>query len=267
LSRLRILTVDDEQLALRRLKLLLRTMPSVDHVGEAGGCKDALQCIEQLRPDIVLLDVKMRDGNGFDVLEALAGQPNPPAFVFVTAFDRFAVRAFDSDVVDYLLKPIERDRLSRAVTRVRLRLKAVDAEQRAEELQQVVRALRESPKHDGAPAYESEFWVRGSGGLTRIPVDTIDYVCSADVYISIHTSSAVHLMRGSIRQFEDRVEPGLFVRVHRRWLVKRSAIAELTTPRGGRTEVVLLNGKRIPAGRVHVKSLRRLLRHGWRTDD
>jgi DNA-binding LytR/AlgR family response regulator len=262
MSAIRVLTVDDEQLALRRLKLLLRTIPNVVHVGEAGGCKEALLGIEQLRPDIVLLDIKMRDGSGFDVVEAVAEQRNRPAFVFVTAFDRFAVRAFDSDVVDYLLKPIERDRLSRAMSRVQLRMKAVDAEHRAEELQRVVRDLRAAPSQDGAQAYESEFWVRSSGGLVRVPVDSIDYVCSADVYISIHTQSGVHLMRGSIRQFEDRVEPGLFVRVHRRWLVKRSVIGELSAAQSGRTEVVLRNGKRIPCGRVHVKNLRRLLRPG-----
>jgi two-component system LytT family response regulator len=89
-----------------------------------------------------------------------------------------------------------------------------------------------------------------------VPVDAIDCVSSADEYVAIHTASGSHLMRGSIRQFEERVEPGLFVRVHRRWLVRRSAISELSTRRIGGTEVVLRNGKRLPAGRVHLKQLR-----------
>ena len=93
----------------------------------------------------------------------------------------------------------------------------------------------------------------------RVPVDAIDYVSSADEYVAIHTPSGSHLMRGSIRQFADRVEPGLFVRVHRRWLVKRSAIAELSTRRMGRTEVVLRNGLRLPAGRVHLKQVRQII--------
>lgn len=259
MTPLRVLTVDDEQLALRRLKLLLQTMPQVDHVGEAGNCCDALDRINELRPNVVLLDIKMRDGSGFQVVEALAERPNPPAIVMVTAFDQFAARAFDSAVVDYLLKPVERDRLARALARVQQRLKSVDAEQRADELQQILRNLRAVPNGDG-DRYETEFWLRNSSGLVRVPVDAIDYVSSADEYISIHTPSGAHLMRGSIRQFAHRVEPGLFVRVHRRWLVKRSAIAELCTRQTGRAEVVLRNGLRLPAGRVHVKQLRHMVR-------
>jgi DNA-binding LytR/AlgR family response regulator len=260
MSPLRVLTVDDEQLALRRLKLLLQTIPQVDHVGEAGNCCDALDRINELRPNVVLLDIKMRDGSGFQVVEAVAERPNPPAIVMVTAFDQFAARAFDSAVVDYLLKPVERDRLARALARVQERLQAVDAQQRAEELQQILRNLRAAPNGDGENPYETEFWLRNSSGLVRVPVDAIDYVSSADEYISIHTPSGAHLMRGSIRQFAHRVEPGLFVRVHRRWLVKRSAIAELSTRHTGRAEVVLRNGLRLPAGRVHVKQLRHMVR-------
>ena len=98
MSPLRVLTVDDELLALKRLKLLLQAMPHVDHVGEASDCANALARIRELQPNVVLLDIKMRDGNGFDVVEALAERPNPPAIVFVTAFDEFAAQAFDSAV-------------------------------------------------------------------------------------------------------------------------------------------------------------------------
>src|SRR5262245_9825360 len=173
MSPLRVLTVDDELLALRRLKLLLQTMPHVEHVGEASNCGDALSRIRELRPNVVLLDIKMRDGNGFQVVEAVAERSNPPAIVFVTAFDQFAARAFDSAVVDYLLKPVERDRLARALARVQDRLKAIDAEQRADELQQILRNLRAAPNGDGEPAYETEFWLCSSGGLVRVPVDAI----------------------------------------------------------------------------------------------
>ena len=260
MSTLRVLTVDDELLALKRLKLLLQTMPHVEHVGEASDCAEALSRIRELRPNVVLLDIKMRDGNGFDVVQALAERPNPPAIIFVTAFDEFAAQAFDSAVVDYLLKPVEFDRLARALSRAQQRLKAVDAEQRADELQQILRKFRSGPTSEADPGYETEFWLRSSGGIVRVPVDAIDYVTSADEYISIHTPSGTHLMRGSIRQFAHRVEPGLFVRVHRRWLVKRSAIAALSTRPIGRAEVVLRNGQRLPAGRVHMKQLRDLVR-------
>jgi two-component system LytT family response regulator len=256
MTPLRILTVDDELLALKRLKLLLQTIPQAEQVGEATGCAEALAKINQLRPDVVLLDIKMRDGNGFEVVEALARRPNPPSVIFVTAFDQYAAQAFDSAVADYLLKPVERERLVRALIRVEQQLHAKDAEQRVDELQQILRNLRASRNGEDEPAFETEFWLRGSNGLVRVPVDAIDCVSSADEYVAIHTASGSHLMRGSIRQFVERVEPGLFVRVHRRWLVKRSAISELSTQRIGGTEVVLRNGKRLPAGRVHLKQLR-----------
>ncbi|MFL6855251.1 MAG: LytR/AlgR family response regulator transcription factor [Sphingomicrobium sp.] len=263
MNPLRVLTVDDELLALRRLKLLLQTLPQAEHVGEANSCQEALAKINALRPDVVLLDIKMRDGNGFEVVEAVAERPNPPSLILVTAFDQFAARAFDSAVIDYLLKPVEQDRLARALSRVQHRIKATDAEQRAEELQQILRNLRAAPKADGEPAYETEFWLRSTSGMVRVPVDTIDFVSSADEYVSIHTPFGAHLMRGSIRQFMHRVEPGLFVRIHRRWLVRRSAIAELSTRQTGRAEVVLRNGQRLPAGRVHVKQLRQMVRSNW----
>jgi DNA-binding LytR/AlgR family response regulator len=256
MTPLRILTVDDEVLALKRLKLLLQTIPQAEQVGEAASCAEALARIHELRPDVVLLDIKMRDGNGFEVVEAIAQRSNPPLVIFVTAFDQYAAQAFDSAVTDYLLKPVERERLVRALLRAEKQLKAKDAGQRVDELQQVLRNLRASRNEGDHPSFETEFWLRGSAGLVRVPVDAIDCVSSADEYVSIHTASGSHLMRGSIRQFEERVEPGLFVRVHRRWLVRRSAISELSTKRIGGTEVVLRNGKRLPAGRVHLKQLR-----------
>jgi len=260
MSMLRVLTVDDEALALRRLKLLLQAMPYVEHVGEANSCAEALAEIAALAPDAVLLDIKMRDGDGFEVIEALAERPNPPAVIFVTAFDHFAVRAFESAVVDYLLKPVERERLARALRRVRHQLRAVDAEQRLSEMQEIVRNLRSLSGGGGKKPFETEFWLRGSAGLVRVPVDAIDCVSSEDDYVAIHTMGGSHLMRGSIRQFEARVEPGLFVRVHRRWLVRKSGITELRTPRFGASEVLLRTGKRLPVGRVYLKLLRQSMR-------
>jgi DNA-binding LytR/AlgR family response regulator len=258
MNALRILTVDDEPLALRRLKLLLQAMPGVDHVGEAGSCGEALAKISSLTPDVVLLDIRMRDGSGFDVIEAVTERANPPAIIFVSAFDSFAVRAFECSVADYLLKPVERARLARALTRARQQLRAIDAEQRISELQSVVRNLRSAAASNDYP-FETEFWLKSSSGLVHVPLDSIDCVSSEDDYVAIHTSTGSHLMRGSIRQFEDRVEPDLFVRVHRRWLVRKAAITELRTPRLGGAEVVLRTGKRLPAGRVYLKQLRRMI--------
>ena len=260
MSALRVLTVDDETLALRRLKLLLQAISYVEHVGEASSCAEALASIAALAPDVVLLDIRMRDGDGFDVVEALSQRPNPPAIIFVTAFDHYAVRAFESAVVDYLLKPVERERLARALRRARQQLRAVDAEQRLGEMQEIVRNLRSLASGGNKGPFETEFWLRGAAGLVRVPLDAIDCVSSEDDYVAIHTHGASHLMRGSIRQFESRVEPGYFVRVHRRWLVRKNAITELRTPRLGGSEVLLRTGKRLPVGRVYLKQLKATIR-------
>jgi DNA-binding LytR/AlgR family response regulator len=255
---LRVLTVDDEALALRRLAILLQTTHNVDHVGEAKGVREALTTIDERAPDVVLLDIKMRDGSGFDVVEALARRVVAPVVVFVTAFDRFAVRAFETSAVGYLLKPVERDRLAQALQRARQRRGAIDAEQSIAELRAVIRNLR-SEEDEGNARFESEFWLKSGGGLVKVPVDSIEWVGSEDEYVRLHAASGSYLMRGSIRQLEQRLDPSRFVRIHRRALVRKTAIARLQAFSLGRTAVILNSGTRLTAGRVYGKRLRDLL--------
>ena len=258
MSPLRVLTVDDERLALRRLQLLLSNMPGVEHVGDAASCEEAQSQIDTLRPDVLLLDIKLRDGTGFDVVEAMTHRSDPPAIIFVTAFDRFAIRAFETAATDYLLKPVEKERLAEALARARRQRRAAETEQRVGELKAIIRNLR-SAGEENAVSFETEFWLKSAGTLVRVPIDSISCVSSEDDYVAIHTEAGSHLMRGSLRQFEDRVEPDLFVRVHRRWLVRKSSIAAIRTPRLGASEVVLRSGKRVSAGRVYLKQLKQML--------
>lgn len=260
MNALRVITIDDEKLALRRLKLLLQSIAYVEHIAEASSCAEAISAIASLTPDVILLDIRMRDGDGFDVIEALADQPQAPTVIFVTAFDHYAVRAFESAVVDYLLKPVERERLSAALSRARQQILAATSERRLGEMREVVQNLRAHAGDRKGAAYEIEFWLRSANGLVRVPIEAIDCVSSEDDYVAVHTARGSHLLRGSIRQFESRVEPGYFVRVHRGWLVRRSAIGELKTPRFSSPEVMLRSGKRVPVGRVYLKHLKAELR-------
>jgi len=261
MNRLRVLTVDDEMLALRRLRLLLQAMPHVELVGEASSCKEAIEAVVRLAPDVILLDIRLRDGDGFEVLEWIGNRPNPPAVIFVTAFDHYAVRAFERAVIDYLLKPIERDRLAQAISRAHHQMRSLEAEQRMSEMQEMLRNLRAAAAGRNDTPYETEFWLRGASGLVRVPIEAIESASSEDDYVALHTQNGSHLMRGSLRQFEARVEPGHFVRVHRRWLVRRYAIAELRTRRTGGGEVNLTSGKKVPVGRSYLKRLRDNLRN------
>jgi len=262
MTALRILTVDDEALALRRLQLVLQGIPNVVHVGEAASCREAMDAIGACHPDIILLDIRMRDGDGFEVAAHIARLRDPAAIIFVTAFDQFAIRAFECAAVDYLLKPVERERLAQAIERAAEVRRVQDSNQRVAELESIIRNLRSGAQQAGPSPYDSELWLRGSGGLVRVPVDTISCVSSEDDYVAIQSRAGVHLMRSSLRQFESRVEPGQFVRLHRKWLVRRSEIAELRMSRFGRKEAVLQSGRVLPVGRVYLKSVRDALRTG-----
>lgn len=258
MNPLRVLAVDDEVLALRRLRLLLQAMPYVEQVGEADGVRDALAKIESLAPDVLLLDIRMRDGSGFDLVQALARRPAAPAIIFVSAFNRFAVRAFETKAVDYLLKPIERERLGQALERARERRGAADAVQRVAELLEILGNLR-ADADDGARAYEAEFWVRKGAALVKVPVDSIEWVASEDEYVRLNTATDSYLMRGSIRQLESRLDPARFVRIHRRWLVRKAAIVELRALGLGRVEAVLRSGRHFKAGRIYGRRLKELV--------
>lgn len=260
MSPLRILAVDDEALALRRLRHAIAALDDVVLVGEADGCATAAEMIRRLQPDVVLLDIRMRDGTGFDLIDTLASE-RPPAIIFVSAFDHYAVRAFENNAADYVLKPIETDRLGTAIARARVKRETEDARERMAELRAVIAGLREELRHlDGGARYETELWIRKSlGGYVRVAIDSIDWVSSEDDYVRIHTDGGSYLLRGSIRTFEQRVDPATFTRIHRRTLVRTAAIREVAAPRIGGLEVVLASGARLKTGRIYAKGVRAFL--------
>lgn len=259
-ARVKILAVDDEPLALQRIRLICRKLPEVELVGEAPGCQSALMAIAALKPQILLLDIKMRDGSGFDVLDQIP-QEQSPAVIFVTAFDHYAVRAFEACAVDYVLKPVQFERLQTAVERARDKLASQASAVEMQQLKTVIAALRAGSRDDARKRYEDELWIRRNvTGFTRVPVETIDWVSSEDDYVRVHTPAGSHLMRGSISSLAERIDPSLFVRIHRKTLVNKMAIKELRRPRIGKLEVVLRSGQRLETGRVYAKELRRTIK-------
>jgi two-component system LytT family response regulator len=256
----RILIVDDEPLALRRLEIVLRDLPGVRLVGSAASCREAVRTIVELRPDIVLLDIRLRDGTGFDILEQLPSDVTP-AVIFTTAFDHFAIRAFEISAVDYVLKPIETGRLREAIGRARNRLSADGSLREVEEMRRIVADLRTGLQSGGPVPYETELWIRGvSGSLTHVALDQVDWVSSEDDYVRLHTPSGSHLLRLSIKALSERIDSAKFVRVHRAALVRIAAIAQVRQTPTGRRDVILRDGTRIATGRVYARRLRELLR-------
>jgi DNA-binding LytR/AlgR family response regulator len=255
---LRIFAVDDEPLALRRIELLLGRIPKVELVGKADNGPDALLQIDELRPDILLLDIRMAGVTGFDLVERLGG-PHVPLVIFVTAFDQFATKAFEVGAVDYVLKPVELDRLSAAIERSRRSLAAVDAEERLAELHQVVSALRAQSASVETKRYESELWAERRNEFVRIRIDNLDWVAAERDYVRLHASGQSYLLRETISNLEDRLDPETFIRVRRSALVRVDRVKGIRKAGYGDFRVTLTDGEEIRVGRTYVARIRKLI--------
>lgn len=253
---LTVLTVDDEPLALKRLALILNGMSDVRHVGSAAGCDEAIRLIADERPDVVLLDIHMRDGTGFDVVEALP-VADRPAVIFVTAFDHFAIKAFEITAIDYVLKPIETGRLAAALDRARLSLGVADGNGKYDEMSAVIANLRARLAERDEEKQEREVWLRASTGtLTRVDLDDVELVTSEDDYVRLHTRAGSHLLRLSIAGLERKIDQRKYIRVHRSALVRTDCIRELRRGALGGCEVVMTDGTTVAAGRIYARRLR-----------
>lgn len=260
---LRIVAVDDEPLALRRLQLLTESLPAVTTIGAARSIDDGLRLIRDLKPDAILLDIELGARTGFDLLTELDGLSSPRV-IFVSAFSHYAVAAFESAAIDYLLKPVDVGRLATALERVRASLAHVDAQDHIAELRSLVAKLhRESAPARPESHFETEFWIRHTGGdLVRVAIADVEIASAEDDYVRLLADGRSYLLRESLSGLERRLQPGTFLRVHRAHLVRRNAIRELRKGRDGGLEVTMASGIVVPAGRVHARSLRAALQEG-----
>ena len=237
---LRVLIADDEPLAAERLQLLLARSPRIDLVGTASDGESAVRMCEALRPDIVLLDIAMPGLDGIEVARALAA-PNSPAVIFVTAFDQFAVAAFEVAAVDYLMKPVEPARLQRAFDRARAYL----------------RNLRSAPREERTPSkWLDEFWASDLTGLVRIASRDVDRVSAERDYMRLHVGRRSWLIHHSMAALEDGLDPELFVRLHRSAIVRRDFITGFTRNPSGRWIARLGDGSEQPVGRLYADKVR-----------
>jgi len=236
MSRLRVLVVDDEAPARAKLRRYLQDDPRTDLVGESANGEAAVQDIEALQPDVVLLDVRMPVLDGFEVLEALDVE-KMPYVIFVTAHDGHAVRAFDVQALDYLLKPVDRDRLKAAIDR---------AMAPGAPIQDVSRILRERP---GSEAPLARFMVRERGRLILVAASDVDWIGAAGNYVELHVGSAVHLVRGTLAELEERLPADRFVRVHRSTIVNLDRVKELQPWSHGDLQMILNDGTEIRLSR------------------
>lgn len=242
--RLRAFLVDDESLALRRLSVTLGEIDDVEIVGSTTSARQAVEMIGSLAPDVIFLDIAMPGLSGFDVLKRL---PQAPAIVFVTAYDKHAVRAFGVDAVDYLLKPVAPDRLKLAVERARRWTNGR------------VPPGADSPSADnGFLGSEDSLWVHRHQEFVRIRVGDIHWIEAQGDYVMLHGANGGGLLRMTLRALEARLDPEDFVRVHRSAICRRKAIVGLKRKSTGALAVSLSNGDSAPVGRTFSAGLRAL---------
>jgi two-component system LytT family response regulator len=216
---------------------MLGALPRLEVVGEAGNGQEALDLIEATTPDAVFLDVQMPELDGLGVVAALT-PAEAPHNVFVTAFDRYALQAFERHAVDYLLKPFDSARLGQSVERLRQRRRA----DRALELEQATRSLAGV---GGERRYLGQIAARGVGRTIVVPVDSIAWIEAADNYVRLHTSAGVHLSRRSLKDLESLLDPTRFARIHRSSMVRLGAVRELRSLGDGDWEVLLRDDTRL----------------------
>jgi two-component system response regulator AlgR len=240
-----VLVVDDEPLATERLQLLLARFDGVDLVGTASDGDGAVRMSEALSPDLLLLDIAMPGLDGIDVARAMAGRRPSPAVIFVTAFDQFAVAAFEVEAVDYLMKPVDPARLERALCRAREHLRR----DRSDEGTVSAPAL---PKG----RYLEEFWASDLSGLVRIACRDIDRVSAERDYMRLHVGTRSWLIHHSMAALEEGLDPQLFVRLHRSAIVRRDFITGFQRNPSGRWIARLGDGTEQPVGRLYADSVR-----------
>ena len=261
MTTLRVLAIDDEPLALRRLEWCLQEMPGIALVGKTGNPQQGLEMIRTLAPDVVLLDVDMPELSGFELIDALGRRTDCPEIVFVTAFDHFAVKAFAVSVVDYLLKPVERSRLLEALERARVRRELRDAQARVHELREIIDNLRAERRGGGAQKkYETELWIREGDARVRMPVEMIERLEADGDYVRLHVGQRVRLMRARLGDLAERLDPAQFVRIHRSEIVRHDLIAAIRRHDSGRTFAVLAGGREVPVSRRYVSRITQTLR-------
>ena len=260
-DRVRVLVVDDEPLARMRIEDLLSHVEGAELAGTAANGVEAVERIRALRPDVVFLDVQMPGKTGIEVVREI-GPDAMPVTIFVTAFDQFAVQAFDVAAVDYLVKPFDDERFEAAFARARQRLALEGLGALRERLLAVLQdpaAAPAQPPGSAAAAYLERIAVEMRGKVKSVPVDQIDYIVASGPYAELHVGDRRYLIREAMQTLEERLDPSRFMRVHRSMIVRLDLIETLHRGAGGDYEVQLKNGARVKVSRSRREALERWL--------
>jgi len=248
---IRALLVDDEPLARRAVRRFLVKKTDVEVVAECGDGESAVHAIQSLRPDLVFLDVQMPEMDGFQVLGSI-GAGEMPITIFVTAYDRFALRAFDANAIDYLLKPLSRERFERALVRAQQRMAE---HHNHEEMRRLLASLQ---KLSAAQEYPKRLAIPKNGRTVFVDTKNIDWIEAEGSYLRLHVGNREHQFRGTLSEIEGKLSPADFLRIHRSTIVNIQRIREIQTWFHGYHRVLLEDGTELRMSRYQDEIARRL---------
>jgi two-component system, LytTR family, response regulator len=243
-----VLIVDDEPLARAGMRMLLEEEKAITSIGEARNGAEAVETIRAQRPDLLLLDVQMPGMDGFGVLKELGAEHIPPV-IFVTAHDRYAIQAFEVNAIDYLLKPVTRERFQQSLARMRERVSTQGLDNR-----HVMSLLQQI---SAPPKYLARVALRSAGKITFVSIDDVLYVQAAENYVQLHLKASRHLLHVPIATFESSLDPLMFLRIHRSLIANVRHIQELETGPHGEYIVVLKGGARLQSSRSFHEKIKR----------
>jgi two-component system LytT family response regulator len=250
MSKLRLLIADDEPLIRMGIRKAASRVEDIEIIGEYGSGSETIQAISTQRPDLVLLDIRMPACSGLEVVRAIGTQQMPPV-IFVTAYDEYAVKAFELNAVDYLLKPFDEERLHESIDRARQRIAATTQEILAQRLEALL--------HAQAPKAE-RLVVRNGDRYEFVSIESIDWIESANNFVELHCGPKHYLLGETLSGLEGRLDSSRFTRIHRGRIVNISRILAVHPLIGGTYEVELHNGSRLTSGRQYREAVQRLIR-------
>lgn len=231
---------DDEVLARQKLRQFLRDEPEIEIVGECASASETVELVRAARPALLFLDIRMPGMDGFDVIGAIESENIPvPAIVFTTAYDQYALRAFEIHAVDYLLKPFTAERLRSAIHRVRERISGADSSARGHD------------RGREGSGYTTRIVFKSRGRILFLPVSEIRWIGAEENYVRLSTERETHLLRETMSHLEERLDPQQFLRVHRSYIVNLHYVKEVRTEHDGESSVMMVDGQRIAMSRSY----------------
>ena len=253
---IRTLIVDDEKLAIQGLQLRLEPYSDVEIIGTCSNGREAIRAIKTEKPDLVFLDIQMPGFDGFSVVKGVM-EIEPPLFVFVTAYEEHAIRAFEANAVNYLMKPVDEDKLADTLDRVRTRLAEKRSAEEAKKLQDVLAeiapdAIENMPVEDeNAGRYERMINIKDRGQIFRVDVESIEHIEAAGDYMCIYTGDNSLILRETMKDLERRLDPRVFQRVHRSTIVNLDQVRQVKPHTNGECFLVLGSGAEVKVSRSY----------------